>query len=85
MHSGLNFFDYVIMLSGFVLCLKRVADMERYHVLRVVVLTSILGVIAVILFQAFAWTFFYYAPPPPCDNDGHFCIEMLVQFPIPTL
>jgi hypothetical protein len=73
MLSGLNFFDYVIMLSGFALCLKRVADMERYHALRVVVLTVILGVVVVILLQAFVATFFYY-PPPPCDYDGHFCL-----------
>ena len=74
MHSGLNFFDYVIILSGFVLCLKRVADMERYHVLRVVVLTSILGVVLVIIFQAFVATFFYYPPPADCGDDGHFCL-----------
>ena len=74
MHSGLNFFDYVIMLSGFVLCLKRIADMERYHALRVVVLTSILGVVVVLLLQAFSAAFFYYPPPPDCDYDGHFCL-----------
>ena len=73
MHPGLNFFDYVIVLSGFVLCLKRIADMERYHALRVVVLTSILGVIVVLLLQAFSTAFFYY-PSPDCDYDGHFCL-----------
>jgi len=78
MHS-LNFFDYVIILSGFVLCLKRVADMERYHYVRVVVLTVILGVIVVILIQAFAATFFYYSYyPPPCE-DGHFCLSEMVR------
>jgi hypothetical protein len=79
MHSGLNFFDYVIMLSGFVLCLKRIADMERYHALRVVVLTSILGIVVLILVQAFAMTYFYYIPPP-CEDDGHFCLTEMSSF-----
>ena len=79
MHSGLNFFDYVIMLSGFVLCLKRIADMERYHAVRVVVLTSILGLVVLILLQAFAASFFYYTPPP-CPNDGHFCLTEMASF-----
>ena len=73
MHSGLNFFDYVIILSGFALCLKRVADMERYHALRVVVLTVILGLVLVVLFQAFARAFFYY-PPPDCIDPAAFCL-----------
>jgi hypothetical protein len=79
MHSVLNFFDYVIILSGFVLCLKRVADMERYHYVRVVVLTVILSVMALILFQGFSMTFFYF-PPPPCPDDGHFCLTEMVNF-----
>jgi len=73
MHS-LNFFDYVIMLSGFVLFLKRVAAMERYHYVRVAVLTSIFGIIAFLLFNALTGAFFYYPPPPPCDDDDHFCL-----------
>jgi len=79
MHFDLDFFDYVIMLSGFVLCLKRIADMERYHRLRVVVLTSILGLVVLILLQAFAASFFYYSPPP-CPNDGHFCLTEMASF-----
>jgi len=79
MHFDLDFFDYVIMLSGFVLCLKRIADMERYHAVRVVVLTSILGLVVLILLQAFAVSFFYYTPPP-CPNDGHFCLTEMASF-----
>ena len=56
MFSDLNFFDYVIILSGVILCLKRVAEMERYHALRVVVLSVVLGFIGGILFLYFAFT-----------------------------
>ncbi len=78
MHSGFNFVDYIIILSGFALCLKRVADMERYHTLRVVVLTAILALVVVILFQAVGATFFYFPPTPDCE-DGHFCLtEMAI-------
>jgi ABC-type polysaccharide transport system permease subunit len=43
-----NFVDYVVTFFGFLLCLKRVAQMERYHELRVIILTSIFGVIVVL-------------------------------------
>ena len=56
MFSNFNFFDYVIILSGLLLCFKRVAEMERYHLVRVVVLTSILSFF-VILFFGFGLTF----------------------------
>ena len=45
MFSNLNFFDYVIILPGLLLCFKRVAEMERYHLVRVVLLTSILSIV----------------------------------------
>ena len=79
MLDGLNFFDYVIILSGFALCLKRVADMERYHHLRVFVLTVILGVIVIIFVEYFVATFLYYSPPP-CDYHTHFCITEMSSF-----
>jgi hypothetical protein len=48
--------DWLIILSGVLLCLKRVAEMERYHMLRVVVLTSILSCFVVIFFLAYGFT-----------------------------
>jgi hypothetical protein len=71
MFSDLNFLDYVIILFGVLLCLKRVAEMERYHALRVVVLSVVLGFVAGFFFLAFALTFgepFQYECPPE-----HFC------------
>ena len=48
MFTDFNFVDCVMMLLGLLLCFKRVAEMERYHELRVIVLTSIFGVIVVL-------------------------------------
>jgi len=48
MFSDFNFVDYVVIFFGVLLTLKRVAQMERYHYLRVIILTSIFGVILVL-------------------------------------
>ena len=52
MFPELNFVDYVMMLFGALLCFKRVAEMERYYNLRVIILTSILGSILFLFFIA---------------------------------
>ena len=75
MFSNLNFFDYVIILPGLLLCFKRVAEMERYHLVRVVLLTSILSIVLILLF------FRYSLPFDPveskCGDNDHFtCTEM---------
>lgn len=76
MFKNLNFLDYVIIFSGILLCLKRVAEMERYHALRVAVLSVVLGCIVGFLFLAFALSLgkpFQY----DCVSDEHFtCTEM---------
>ena len=56
MFPNLNFFDYVIILSGALLCLKRVAEMERYHDLRVVILTTIFSSVLIVSFLAYGFT-----------------------------
>jgi len=48
MISDFNFVDYVVIFFGVLLCLKRVAQMERYHYVRVIILTTIFGVIVVL-------------------------------------
>jgi len=78
MFSDFNFLDFVIIiLLGFILCVKRVAEMERYHTLRVVVLAIVLSSIAGFLFLAFALSL---SDPFQSDcngSDGHFtCTEM---------
>ncbi|HSE16271.1 MAG TPA: hypothetical protein VLB46_04415 [Pyrinomonadaceae bacterium] len=71
MFANLNFLDYVIILSGIILCLKRVAEMERYHALRVIVLSVVLCFIGGLLFLFFAATF---GEPYPFDClPEHFC------------
>jgi len=81
MFSNPNFVDYVIILSGVLLCFKRVAEMERYHRVRVVVLTSILSFFVVIFFLGHCLTFGSFVCTPPIQWDDtdteHFtCTEM---------
>ena len=56
MFPKINFVDYVMMLFGALLCFKRVAEMERYHELRVFILTSILGAVVLVFLLSFAFT-----------------------------
>lgn len=69
MFSHLNFFDYVIIISGALLCLKRVAEMQRYHVLRVVILTSLLSFIVIFFFLGHLFTRGTYLCTPPIEFD----------------
>ena len=54
--SSADYADLLIIVSGVLLCLKRVAEMERYHTLRVVVLTSILSFFVVLFFVGYCFT-----------------------------
>ena len=56
MFPDVNFIDYLVILLGVLLCFKKVAEMERHHELRVIVLTSILGSILLLFFLWFSWT-----------------------------
>lgn len=81
MLSNLNFFDYVIIFSGALVCLKRIAEMQRYHKLRVVILTSILSFFVILFFLGHCLTPGSYSCTPPIDWNGagteHFtCTEM---------
>lgn len=80
MFSNLNFLDYVIILSGALVCLKRIAEMQRYHELRVVILTSILSFFVVLFFLAYGVTVVDSCNPPIQSNQAgadHFtCTEM---------
>ena len=55
---------FVTFLFGVILLLKRVAEMDRYHKLRVIVLTSILSCIAIYFFLAYGFTL---GSPRPFD------------------
>lgn len=54
MFSTLAPIDLLIFVSGFAVGLKKVADMDRYQTLRTVVLTAILGSIAIYFILMFA-------------------------------
>ena len=72
MFSTFNFLDYVILFSGAILCFKRVAEMERYHTLRVVAITAILSYFVVLFFIGYGFTF---GNPIEydCESEYHFC------------
>ncbi len=57
MFPDLNFVDCVMILLGALFLVKKVAEMERHHDLRVILLTSISGVILALLFIWFSSAF----------------------------
>ena len=59
--TAADYADFLIILSGVLLCFKRVAEMQRYHTLRVVVLTSVLSFFVILFFIGYG--FRLGAPP----------------------
>ena len=72
MFPDFNFVDgLIILVLGFLLCFKRVAEMERYHQLRVIILTAIFGAVVVLFLMGLGSAFdddLQYDCPPE-----HFC------------
>ena len=60
-----------VLAIGIVLSLKRVAEMDRYHALRVVVLTVILSCMVIYLFLSFAFP--SYRSDDCIDFGNHYC------------
>ena len=56
--------DTIVVVLGVVLLLKRVADMENYHIARVAVLTVVLSYCAIVLLCGLAVTFGGFGPQP---------------------
>ena len=56
MFPDFNFVDAVVMFLGVLFCFKKVAQMERHHNLRVIVLTAICGAILLLFFFWFSAT-----------------------------
>ena len=50
MFTTVSFADLLIFFAGFIWVLKKVAEMERYHSLRVFVITTILSSIVIYFF-----------------------------------
>jgi hypothetical protein len=65
--------DVVALLVGAVLLLKKIADVERYHDLRVILLTSILSFIAILFFLVYGLTQSGSIYAPDCVDEQHFC------------
>jgi hypothetical protein len=72
MFSSANYADLVIIISGVLLCLKRIAEMERYHTLRVVVITAILSYFVILFFVGYGLTL-GHPRQWDCTNDEEFC------------
>jgi hypothetical protein len=62
MFASFSFADFLIILAGFIWLLKKVAEMERYHSLRVFVLTAFLSCIVIYFFVLMT-----LGPPPVSD------------------
>ena len=73
MFPNFNFFDYVIIICGALVCLKRIADMDRYHELRVLVLTALLSAVAILFFLGYGLTLGNPVLYDCVSEDGHFC------------
>ena len=69
--NPLEIFIYAI---GIIFVLKRVADMERYHDLRVLVLTTLLSSVAFIALIVFAFSY-EDRSGPYCYPDGVSCFS----------
>ena len=72
MFATLSFGDVLIFLAGLIWLLKKVAEMERYHSLRVFVLTTFLSCIVIYFFVLMT-----LGPPPEPDYFGadHFTLS----------
>lgn len=69
-----NPLEIMLFAVGVVCVLKRVADMESYHELRVFVLTTLLSVVAFIALMVFAFSY-EDRPGPYCYPDGVSCFS----------
>jgi hypothetical protein len=72
--------DFLIFLLGLLLLVKKVAQMERYHALRVVILTSILTCFAFYIFSVCGLDIGTgaYSDCTKADPD-HFCLTEMVR------
>ena len=72
--------DFLLFLIGLLLLVQRVAQMDRYHALRVVVLTSIFSCFAFYIFSVCGLDIgeTTYADCTNADPD-HFCLTEMVR------
>ena len=66
-------FDFVVPLLGVFLVFKRVAEMERYHMLRVMILTLILSFVVILLFIGYGLSGGNPIETDCVDGEVHFC------------
>ena len=66
-----NFVDYIIILFGVLLCFKKVAQIERHHELRILIITSILSAIVLLFWFGLTFGERIYND---CPSPEHFCL-----------
>lgn len=63
----------VLVFVGLLLLVRKVAEMDRYHYVRVVFLTAILSCIVIFLFLVYGFTFGRGIEVPVCPPE-QFCL-----------
>jgi len=69
-----NAYDLIIVFVGVLLLFRRVAQIERYHTLRVVLITAVLSVGVIFFFLLYGFTFGNPAPIQDCSDPQQFCL-----------
>lgn len=75
MFPDLNFVDGIMILLGVLFLIKKVAEMERYYHLRIIILTSMFGVIVVLFLIALGSRFDYRFQDDYFETADHFTVS----------
>ena len=66
--------DLIIVFGGVLLLFRRVVEIERYHTLRVVLITAVLSVGVIFFFLLYGFTLGNPRPIDYCSDPGQFCL-----------
>ena len=70
-----NAYDLIIVFGGVLLLFRRVAQIERYHTLRVVLITAALSAGMICFFLLYGFTLGNGPPPTLDSSEPHqFCV-----------
>ena len=66
--------DLIIVFGGVLLLFRWVVQIERYHTLRVVLITAVLSVGVIFFFSLYGFTFGNPVPIDYCSDPQQFCL-----------
>ena len=69
-----NAYDLVIVFVGVLLLFRKIAQIERYHTLRVVLITAVLSVGLMFFFLLYGLTLGTTVPLQDCSDPQQFCL-----------